>query len=137
MKRLYIEATTVTPEINFSPGDNIFIIQGNSSPEDVRALYCPVIEWLEIFISDVLDGEYRYSTENPLKFVFNLHYFNSSSAKFIFDIISGLKKLKTNNILVEINWLYDPEDIDQKEAGEEMAELAGIDFRFIEIKHEQ
>jgi hypothetical protein len=134
MSRLYIEPTKITPEIVFSPEENIFVVRGNSSPEDVRALYFPVIEWLEIFVSDVLDGEYKFTAINPLKFQFDLHYFNSSSAKFIFDILTELKKLKMNDIPVEIEWLYDPEDIDQKEAGEKMSELAEVDFRYIAVK---
>lgn len=135
MKGLYIEATNLTPEIKLSPDDNVFSIHGHSSPEDVRSLYYPVIEWLEIFTGDVIDGEYVYSFDNPLKFEFYLPYFNSSSAKFIFDIISELRKLKEKGIPVRIDWLYDIDDPDQKEAGEEMSELAGMDFNYFAIKH--
>jgi len=135
MKGLYIEPTNITPEVNFSPDDNIFTIRGNSSPEDVRALYYPVIEWLEIFVQDVIDGEYNFSSANPLSFEFYLPYFNSSSAKFIFDILSDLRKLKERGIPVGINWCYDNDDPEQKEAGEEMSELAGISFNYIAVNH--
>ena len=94
MQRLYIEKTENTPEINFSPDENIFTIKGSSSPEDVRAMYYPVIEWIKIFIDDVLEGEFNeYSSENPLRMQTDLAYFNSSSAKFFFDIFFELKRL--------------------------------------------
>lgn len=137
MNRLYIEPTGISPEIDFSPADNRFIIRGNSAPEDVRALYYPVIEWLGIFVSDVIEGEYRYSHDSPLLFQINLHYFNSSSAKYLFDIFMELKKLSDKNIPLLVEWHYDPDDSDQKDAGEDIALLAGMEFRYIEIKPDQ
>jgi hypothetical protein len=135
MQRLYIKQTDTTPEINFSPDENIFIIRGNSSPEDVRALYYPIIEWIRIFIDDLIEGEYRkYSTENPLRMQTDLEYFNSSSAKFFYDIFSELKRLKSAGIPVVVEWMYDHEDIDQKEAGSDIALLVEMEFVFIPMK---
>ena len=135
MKGLYIEPTKITPEINFSPDDNIFAIRGYSSPEDVRALYYPVIEWLEIFIQDIIDGEYNFSPSNPMRFEFYLPYFNSSSAKFIFDILIDLRKLEERGIPVVVVWHYDIDDLEQREAGEEMSKLAGINFNYVAVNH--
>jgi hypothetical protein len=132
MKRLYIEKTAITPEINFSPEKNIFILKGNSSPEDVRALYYPVIEWIKIFVDDAIDGEFKNITpDNPLKMQADLDYFNSSSAKFFYDIFTELKRLAANNIAVIVEWYYDQEDMDQKEAGSDIALLVEMDFVFI------
>jgi hypothetical protein len=44
MQRLYIWPTTTTLEVNFSPEENIFLLHGASSPEDVRAMYYPGID---------------------------------------------------------------------------------------------
>jgi hypothetical protein len=135
MQKLYIEPTSKTPEIHFSPDENIFIIKGSSLPEDVRALYYPVIEWIKIFINDVIEGEYRiYTSENPLRFQTELEYFNSSSAKFFFDIFVELKRLIDVNIPVVIEWLYDAEDVDQKEAGIDIATLADMKFTYVPKK---
>jgi hypothetical protein len=132
MQRLYIQPTSISPEIHFSPDENIFIIRGNSSPEDVRALYYPVIEWIKIFIDDVIEGEYRiFTPENPMKFQADLEYFNSSSAKFYYDIFTELKRLLAANIPVVVEWFYDCEDIDQRDAGVDIASLAGMEFIFI------
>jgi hypothetical protein len=131
MQKLYIEPTKVTPEIHLSPDENIFLIRGNSSPEDVRLLYYPVIEWIKIFVDDVIEGEYRsYTRENPLRFQTDLSYFNSSSAKFFFDIFIELKRLITADIPVVIEWLYDSDDPEQKQAGEDFSNMAGMGFTF-------
>jgi hypothetical protein len=132
MKHLYIEKTANTPEINFSPEKNIFILKGNSSPEDVRAMYYPVIEWIKIFVDDAIDGEFKNITpDNPLKMQADLNYFNSSSAKFFYDIFTELKRLSVNNIAVVVEWYYDQEDLDQKEAGSDFAHLVEMDFVFV------
>ena len=131
MQKLYIEPTKVTPEIHLSPDENIFLIRGNSSPEDVRSLYYPVIEWIKLFIDEVIEGEYgSYTKENPLRFQTDLSYFNSSSAKFFFDIFIELKRLITADIPVVIEWLYDSEDTEQKQAGEDFSNMAGMGFTF-------
>jgi hypothetical protein len=133
MQKFYISQTPTTPEIHFSPEENIFLIRGTSSPEDVRAMYYPVIEWVKIFINDILEGELNnYSPANPLKFQADLVYFNSSSAKFLYDIFSELKRLIPSGIPVVVEWFHDKEDIDMKEAGSDFALLAGMEFTYIQ-----
>jgi len=132
MQNLYIEQTLTTPEINFSPSENIFLIRGTSSPEDVRALYYPVIEWIKIFIDDLLEGEYKnFNKKNPLKFRIDMSYFNSSSAKFFYDIFSELKRVTSSDIPVIVEWHYDEEDIDMKDAGADISQLAELEFTFV------
>lgn len=131
MQSLHIEPTSISPEIYFSPEKNIFVIRGNSSPEDVRALYYPVIEWINIFIDDLIEGEYnQFTEENPVRFQLDLEYFNSSSAKFLYDIFTELKRLNTAEKHVVVEWYYDLEDVDQKEAGQDIATLAGMEFTY-------
>ncbi len=132
MQKLYIQQTLNTPEIKFSPDENIFLIRGTSSPEDVRALYYPVIEWVKIFIDDVLDGEYKINDKKtPIDFHIDLAYFNSSSAKFLFDILSELKRIPPETCPVVVKWYHDVEDIDMKDAGTDIATLVGMEFAYI------
>jgi hypothetical protein len=135
MQRFYIKQTELTPEINFSPEENILLIRGSSAPEDVRALYYPVIEWMKIFVDGILESDHKkYSPENPLRMQADLEYFNSSSAKFFYDIFTELKRLKQANVPVVVEWMYDEEDIDQKEAGADIALLVEMEFLFIPKK---
>jgi hypothetical protein len=107
------------------------VISGISSPEDVRALYYPVIAWFKRFSSAIINGHItKFSAENPLKFQIDLSYFNSSSAKFIYDILSELRLLNNEGIPSEIIWLYEESDPDMKDAGSDLSEIAGLKFNF-------
>jgi len=135
MQKLYISKTSITPEVNFSPEENIFLISGISSPEDVRAMYYPVIEWVVAFVNEIVEGKYKdYKPDYPLKFKADLAYFNSSSAKFLYDIFIELKRLIPLGIPVIVEWFYDEEDIDLKEGGMDIALLAEMEFLFIPKK---
>lgn len=135
MHELHITPTESTPEILFSPKDNIFLIRGLSSPEDVRELYYPVIEWIKAFINETIqEGNKIYTPTNPFKFQSDLEYFNSSSAKFIYDIFSELKKLPPHGIPMVVEWYHDEEDIDMKEAGIDISLLAEMEFTYISKK---
>ena len=69
MQKLFIHRTSTTPEVDFSPEDNIFLISGISSPEDVRAMYYPVIEWVVAFVNEIIEEKYKdYKPDYPLKF---------------------------------------------------------------------
>ena len=132
MEKLYIRPTSTTPEVNFSPKENIFSIRGISSPEDVRAMYYPVIEWIKEYINEIVVAkESNYTPESPLKFTTELAYFNSSSAKFLYDIFLEIKRLKPYGIPFVVEWVYEEEDIDLKEAGDDIALLVEMDFLYI------
>ena len=132
MQKFFIDPTETTPGICFSPDDNQFYIRGISSPEDVRALYYPVIEWIKKFIEEVLAGKHKnFNQNNLIRFQIDLSYFNSSSAKFFYDILSELQRLPSEGYPVKVEWFYDEEDSDMKEAGADIALLVDMEFDFI------
>jgi hypothetical protein len=122
-------ATENTPEIILSPNENKFEIKGKSAPEDVRGLYYPVVKWMISFVAWVRENN-PYTDGRPLVLKINLEYFNSSSAKFLFDIFNQLKGLNKDGIPVIIEWHYDAEDTDLLEAGEDLAMLCEIEFNY-------
>lgn len=129
MEKLFIDATKSTPEIRFSPDENQFLIQGISSPEDVRALYYPVIAWFKRFSSAILNKNITiFSEKNPLRVTIDLTYFNSSSAKFLYDILVELRLLMSEGYPSVITWLYEESDPEMKDAGADIAEIAGLEF---------
>jgi hypothetical protein len=135
MDKLIISPTPVTPEIHFSPEENIFSISGTSSPEDVRAMYYPVLEWVKQFIAEILEGRSSaLSADNPLILKVDLYYFNSSSAKFYYDIFLELKNLSSSGIPVVIEWYFDEEDTDMQEAGSDISLLVDMEFTYIPKK---
>jgi hypothetical protein len=135
MQTFHIKATETSPEIFLSPQNYSFFIRGNSSPEDVRAIYYPVSEWMKNFIDEILNGENKsFNNENPFKFQVDFSYFNSSSAKFLYDILLELKRLIPSGIPVIVEWFYEEGDIDMREAGTDISILAGFDFHYISKK---
>jgi hypothetical protein len=134
MQELYIGPTGTTPEVHFAPREDTFLIRGISSPEDVRAMYYPVLEWITQFVEENISSGGRnrkYTIDSPLIFKVDLVYLNSSSAKFLYDIVLELKKLKPFRIPFIIEWFFDEDDTDLMEAGSDIASLAEMEFSFI------
>jgi hypothetical protein len=129
MNNFIHHATETTPDIYFSPEENRFEIKGKSAPEDVRRVYYPVVEWMTSFVARVKEKN-QYTDSKPLVFKIDLEYFNSSSAKFLFDIFNQLKDLNTGGVPVIIEWYYDAEDTDLREAGEDLSILCEIGFSY-------
>jgi hypothetical protein len=132
MENLFISSTPTTPEIRLSVEENIFRISGTSRPEDVRALYYPVIDWFKLFVDNLIDGKIeKYSAENPFRFQVDLNYFNSSSAKFLYDIFIEIRRLHSSSVPVTIEWFYEHDDPDLQEAGSDLSILTEMQFIFI------
>jgi hypothetical protein len=121
MTPLKIEATVDTPGITLDARNNHFEISGKSYPEDTKEFYGPVLAWMDLYVA----------TPGPeTTFIFKLKYFNSSSYKPIFDILTKLNAIKAKNGKVKVEWHYKAGDEDMMEAGEEFAELVDLDFSF-------
>ncbi len=129
MKSFIHRATELTPEIILAPAENRFIISGKSAPEDVRGLYYPVVEWMEAFAAEVRSGN-NYTDSSPLCLKLDLEYFNSSSAKFLLDVLNFMRDLNNEGVPVDVEWHYDEEDVDLREAGEDLSLLCELTFRY-------
>jgi two-component SAPR family response regulator len=129
MKSYIHHGTASSPEICLIPDENIFVISGRSAPEDVRGIYYPVIEWIDEFVTIVTVNN-QYTEVNPLLFKFDFEYFNSSSAKFLYDIIHRLKDLQSIGVSVVVKWYHEEGDIDLLEAGEDLSILLDLPFTY-------
>ena len=133
MEPLVIEANEKTPRIVLDPYNDNFEISGISRPENVREFYFPVINWLIEFEKEVLDKKViKFDKKHPLNFNLKMNYFNSSSAKFLYDVMSELVRFHKKGHIIRILWHFETEDDDMKSAGEEMSELLEVPFQFIE-----
>lgn len=133
MQKLYISPSRNTPEISFSPEENLFYMRGTSAPEDVRGLYYPVLDWFRKYSEELLSGnDMIFSDDNPMILKIDLKYFNSSSAKFLYDILMEVKDMISRGVPVVVEWYYEKEDPELMEAGADISAIAGMKFRFIE-----
>lgn len=121
MDPLRIEATADTPSVILDPASGLFEFSGKSYPEDTREFYGSILAWIDLYVAD---------PDPRTHFVFKLKYFNSSSYKPIFDILSKLATLPKKNKIVNVDWYYKNGDEDMKEAGEEFEELSELPFTY-------
>ena|ERR1035437_4858427 len=111
----------ITPAITLDDVKGVFEITGSSHPEDAIQLYAPVFDWMS-----------KYS-ENPnaeMTFNFYFQYFNSSSSKQIFKLISVLENIASKS-KVKIRWHYDKEDTDMLSSGERFSKMCTIAFEYV------
>ena len=81
------ELTNNTPLVLLDHNKNLIEFEGDSRPEDVQKFYSPIIEWLENYekhLSSIKDNTSRKITTTCN---FKFEYFNSSSVKYVMDII--------------------------------------------------
>ena len=107
-----------------------FEFSGESRPENVRKFYLPILEWLEAYIAEQTElGDGERTSE--LVCQFNFEYFNSTSAKYILDIFKSLNTINALGINLEIKWLYEQDDEDMLEVGQEMSRMSKLSFDYV------
>ncbi len=134
MKSLHIDGTAVSPTVDFNLETRVLEISGYSRPENVRDFYFPLIQWLDdLNVIQENNRSMKIDLE-PFSFKFKFIYFNSSSAKFIYDIIIMLNGFQSNGFPINIYWYYDADDDELREAGEELSDMANVPFSYVETK---
>ncbi len=130
MDSFVIAPTEDTPAINFNTIANHFIISGASRPENSRTFYTPIVNWVTAYEME-MEKRKKAGDHIPLIFVFKFDYFNSSSAKFILDILLILKRFVAEGYPVKVEWTCDKRDEDMLDMGKEFSDLAEMQFDYI------
>tara|TARA_B110000211_G_C14075711_1_gene551928 strand:- start:1354 stop:1749 length:396 start_codon:yes stop_codon:yes gene_type:complete len=130
MDSLKISKKDTTPELSFDIDEMVFSMEGECRPENVLTYFEPIMRWLDQFIDEVKSN----STSKKLDFHFKLEYYNSSSAKFIFQMFKRFKKIEASNIEVTMYWFYDILDEDLLECGEEYEKFLDLNFKYIALQ---
>lgn len=135
MQTLNIKGDEINPTIFLDHNTNVFAITGESRPEYPLKYYEPVFIWFnEYFNQQYVLNDFNDSNNSSIrKLKIDLDYFNSTSAKVLFDLFyllkhTGYEKFKMD---FEIDWYYYTEDIDMFDAGTEMANMCGIKFNYL------
>lgn len=125
MEKLLIEETVNTPKIVFNPQENVFEISGSSYPENPIKCFSPILAWAE---------EYVKQPNKLTELTFRFQYFNSSTAKYILNILWVFEKItETSTNKVVVNWYYDEETPDGYAAGERYSQLSSLEFRLVKV----
>ena len=118
---LRIPSSKSSPNIVFDLEKNEFKLIGRSIPSNASTIYEDVLAWINL----------NLNKDIKVTVTFELDYFNTSSHKYIFEII---KLIKTKNIENTINQNYCEDDEEMLEIGEKMKIISGFDINFIEVE---
>ena len=131
MESLLIERTDFTPQVSFDPKEGIFEISGFSRPENVIGFYRPILNWLRDYYENELSQNTNFE-KSQITLNIKMTYFNSASSKFILDILLEFVGFSNKGNNVSINWHYEQDDDEILESGEEISDMLGFPFTFIE-----
>ena len=110
------------------------VIWGASRPEDANAFYTPILAWLDEYYTLRYWKDSKFNDDNPeAVFEFRLEYINSTSAKFILDILIKIGKFRMDNVFIKVEWYYDEPDLDMKESGEVFEKMAKMTFEHFSV----
>ncbi len=125
MKNLHIEATKYTPGINLDAKKGFLSFSGKSYPENTFDFYQPTMEWINTYFTQ--------GTQKSTVIEMDIIYFNSSSSKLFFDLFDILEEAHESGKEIMVRWLYDVENENALEAGEDFKEdFESLDFSLIE-----
>ncbi|MCQ2253065.1 MAG: DUF1987 domain-containing protein [Bacteroidales bacterium] len=119
-----IESTNETPKVELDKANGVFKFEGKSLPEDVIKFYGPIQNWFAEYCDD----------PNPeTEIVFNLEYFNSSTARIIVKILIATEAIHVaGKSKVHVSWYYRENDEVMQDRGMELKSVLNIPFDMLE-----
>ena len=120
MKDLIIKDSEKTPSVALG-ANGVLKIEGRSIPEDAAKFFKPLLDWTKDF------------TYKEIRVDIKLEYFNTSSSKFILEMLRLLENNPDNNNIL-VNWFYEEGDLDVLESGQYFESIIGIPFKYIEYE---
>ena len=115
--------TKKTPWIQLEPG-KIFIM-GRSIPENPGEFYRPVMEWI---------SQYSVNPKDAIRIDIGFEYINTSSTKWIYNILKELSELNGIDLRGSVTWYYEQGDEDMCELGFILRPLVDCQFVLTEVK---
>jgi hypothetical protein len=125
MEMIVIESTPKTPSIKFDSKQGKLEIKGRSIPENSVEFYKPLVESLD---------QYATSPNSPTQVDIQLEYFNTASSKCILDVLKRLETIHRQGNQVIINWYYEEDDEDMREAGEDYQAIVNLTFNMQQVE---
>lgn len=124
MEPYTLPATDKTPSVRFLPSEGLLEISGCSIHENADRFYRPLLEKVEAYA--------RQPARNTLVRL-TLTYFNSSSAKYVLDLLKVLDEIHASGGgKVSMEWCYDEGDLDMQEAGQDYKGLLDMPVKLVE-----
>ncbi len=127
IKKDAVRGIYISPSVDFDAETGICEIKGESFFEETAKFYAPLLAWIKDYMK----------TGKPITFNIKLTYFNTSTSKWILNILHALREYQENGHKVTVNWYYLKDDFDMIEEIEDYQSDAGISINKIEINDEK
>ncbi len=124
MNNIHIEATRETLHVDCNAEAGRIDLEGISYPQDAAEFFEPISDWL---------GSYIDEMGNAITLNVKVSYLNSSSTKFLFELVDKMEAYFIQGGEVKVNWYYVEDDEDIKEAGLEFKEDMSLPFSMIAV----
>ena len=110
---LSVPGSQCSPSIRADWKAGVVVMSGESYPENSFELYDQLIQWIESYLT---------TSEHSLTLELHLNYLNTSSVRFMIDIIDMLQSAFENNKAVLVQWMFDDRNPRSAELGSEFKE---------------
>lgn len=119
LEKIEIQAGEQTPYALFDKASGVMKIEGFSFSDSPYIFYTPLVEWFK---------EYCNQPNEETKVLFSFIYVNSTSVKFINDILKKMDELVTSGKKAVVEWQVSPDDEDIEQLGMELKTLHKVPF---------
>jgi len=119
MSPLTVDPTKSSPLVKFQPESGFLEIRGESYPENSQEFYAPLIAWLDQYLSEASDS---------VVFRAGLSYMNTSSTKYMIEMLDRLENAVEKGMDVRVEWYCDPDNARALDTVEELKEDFSMPF---------
>ena len=119
MENIIRKGSPKTPKIIVDKESGTIEISGRSNPENSRDFFAPFMDWLT---------DYLAQPAEQTTITINLEHFNTSSSKYVLDILKQIKKLGEVDKPFKIVWMYEDDDEEMLDTAEAYEAMVGLKF---------
>lgn len=95
----------IIPAVDFVAGTGKCVINGESFLEETSKFYLPLVNWLKSYLANA----------QSIEFVIQLKYFNTSTSKWILNMLAEIKKFELRGGNATVVWYYYQDDADMRD----------------------
>lgn len=117
-----IKATSETPFVALEMANRTLLIKGTSHPENPSDFYDKVDKLLAFYIAE---------GRKSLTVNLSLEYFNTSSARYLFQLMTQLKEYEDGGMDMKVNWYYKIDDEDMLLSGKNFSSYTQLDLKLV------
>ncbi|HAJ99747.1 MAG TPA: hypothetical protein DCM62_06960 [Bacteroidales bacterium] len=121
-KDLRIKPTTSTFGIEFLYAEGLLRIRGNSYPDNSYGFFEPLLNWIDNLLQSGI---------STIKVEFSVGYFNTSSSKYLYQIMYRLKQFEAKGTRLEFFWYLLSDDEEMAATWKEIMDELNLQYTLV------